>query len=159
EEVAEHNIFNEVGGINATAGGELTLKQNSAYPIGTYAEIGRDPINSLLNSLSTLGDEDGIGIQILIRPADEGWASRSKELAKKKRQGKSSKGGFMESFGWFVSALEAFWKPPEQSGSKPGEGLSNYEESLVASVEEKTRKPGFETMIRVVTSSNVADRS
>lgn len=159
EEVAEHNIFNEVGGINATSGGELKLKQDSAYPIGTYGDIGRDPINSLLNSLSTLGDEDGVGIQLLIRPADESWASKSSEVAKKKRQGKSSKGGFMESFGWFVSAMEALWRPPEQSGSKPGEGLSGHEESLVASIEEKTRRPGFETMIRVITSSNVADRS
>lgn len=158
EEVAEHNIFNQVGGINATSGGELTLKQDSAYPIGTYGDIGRDPINSLLNALSTLGDEDGVGIQLLLRPANEGWTTKSKEVAKKKRQGHSSKSGFMESFGWFVSALEALWKPPEQS-HKPGEGLSSYEESVVASVEEKTRKPGFETLIRVVTSSNVADRS
>ena len=159
EEVAEHNIFNEVGGINATSGGELTLKQDAAYPIGTYADIGRDPINTLLNALSTLGDEDGVGIQLLLRPAEEGWTSKSSELAKKKRQGKSSKGGFMESFGWFISALEAFWKPPEHSSSKPGESLSSHEESLIASVEEKTRKPGFETLIRIITSSNVADRS
>lgn len=159
EEVAEHNIFNEVGGINATSGGELTLKQNAAYPIGTYGDIGRDPINSLLNSLSTLGDEDGVGIQLLLRPADEAWTSKSLELAKKKRQGKSSKGGFMESFGWFIAALEALWRPPEHDSGKPGEGLSSHEESLVASVDEKTRRPGFETLIRVITSSNVSDRS
>ncbi|MEX2014606.1 MAG: ATP-binding protein [Candidatus Saccharimonadales bacterium] len=160
EEVAEHNIFNEVGGINATSGGELTLKQDAAYPIGTYGDIGRDPINSLLNSLATLGDEDGVGIQLLLRPANEGWTGKSTELAKKKRQGKSSKGGgFMESFGWFISAMEALWKPPEQGSGRPGENLSSHEESLVASVEDKTRKPGFETLIRVITSSNVADRS
>ena len=162
EEVAEHNIFNEVGGINATSGGELTLKQDSAYPIGMYAEINRDPINSLLNSLSTLGEEDGVGIQLLIRPAHEGWTGKSSELAKKKRAGKdSSKDGFMGTFGWFISAAAALWRPPEEKlhAPKPGEGLSSHEESLVASIEEKTRKPGFETMIRVITSSNVAERS
>ena len=65
EEVAEHNIFNKVGGINGTNGGELVLKQDFVYPIGTYRDINRDPILSLLNSLSTLDKEDGVGIQIL----------------------------------------------------------------------------------------------
>lgn len=162
EEVAEHNIFNEVGGINATNGGELTLKQDSAYPIATYGEINRDPINTLLNSLATLGEEDGVGVQLLIRPAHEGWTEKSSEVAKKKREGKGKgKNGFSETMGWLVTAMEALWKPPEESGggdshSKP---LSSHEESLVASVEDKTRKSGFETLIRIVTSSNVADRS
>lgn len=159
EEVAEHNIFNEVGGINATTGGELTLKQDYAYPIGTYAEINRDPINSILNSLSTLGEEDGVGIQLLLRPAHEGWASHSSETAKHKRQGKKKKSGFSQTFSWLVQLLEAFAKPPEDSGHSGGESLSSYEESVVSSIEDKTRKPGFETLIRVVTSSNVASRS
>ena len=37
--------------------------------------------------------------------------------------------------------------------------MSSHEESVVASIEEKTRKAGFETKIRIVTSSNVADKS
>ena len=88
EEVAEHNIFSPVGGISSTMGGELTLKQSFAYPIATFQDIKRDPINSLLNSLSTLEKEDGAGIQILIRPADSNWRKTASALASKKRDGK-----------------------------------------------------------------------
>lgn len=35
EEVSEHNIFSPVGKINSTLGGELSLKENFAYPVAT----------------------------------------------------------------------------------------------------------------------------
>ena len=67
EEVAEHNIFSQVGGINGTTGGELTLKENYAYPIATYQDLKRDAMQSILNALSDLDKEDGVGIQFLFR--------------------------------------------------------------------------------------------
>lgn len=161
EEVAEHNIFSQVGGISATLGGELTLKEDFAYPISTYQDIKRDPINSLLNALSTLEKEDGVGIQMLIRPADDGWRKKAGELAKKKRKGKDGhKAPEIKAVGWFASALEALWRPPEQkSGSSGDDPLSSHEEGIVAAIEDKTKKAGFETSIRVITSSNIAQRS
>jgi hypothetical protein len=161
EETAEHNIFNSVGKITGTIGGELSLKEDSSYPIATYQDLKRDPINSVLNALSTLEKEDGAGIQLLIRPADDSWRKKSSELAKKKRKGK--KGGKLldlEGLGWFAKALEALWRPPEHSSTPSAEdALSNHEEGIVVAVEEKTKKPGFETTIRVISSSNVAQRS
>lgn len=161
EEVEEHNIFSKVGKISSTLGGEITLKEDFAYPISTYQDLKRDPINSLLNALSTLEKEDGAGIQLLIRPADEGWRKKASEYAKKKRSGKHHNSGIdLGGFHWFIKALEALWKPPEHgSGSGSEDKLSGHEEAVVASIEEKTKKAGFETTIRVITSSNVAQRS
>jgi predicted PurR-regulated permease PerM len=51
EEVAEHNIFSPVGKVSGTLGGELTLKENYAYPIATYQDLKRDSLQSLLNAL------------------------------------------------------------------------------------------------------------
>src|SRR5438045_936671 len=73
EEVAEHNIFSQVGKTSGTLGGELTLKEHFAYPIATYQDLKRDAMQSLLNAMSTLGKEDGVGVQILMRPADPSW--------------------------------------------------------------------------------------
>ncbi len=70
EEVAEHNIFSPVGRISGTLGGELVLKEDFAYPIGTYQEIKRDTMQAILNAFSNLTKEDGAGIQILLRPAE-----------------------------------------------------------------------------------------
>lgn len=161
EETSDHNIFSSVGKISSTIGGELTLKENFAYPIATYQEIKRDPIQSLLNALSTLDKEDGVGIQILVRPAPDDWRKKAAEVAKQKRKGKSAGGPDLSSFSWFGRIIEALWKPPEGSGGgKDGsDPLSSHEESLVGSIDEKTRKPGFETSIRIITSSNIAQKS
>src|SRR5579862_8815801 len=93
EEVAEHNVFSQVGRITGTLGGEMTLKESYAYPIGTYEDIKRDTMQPLLNALSSLTKEDGAGVQILLRPADPAWRKTSKAEADKKR-GKKGGGGF-----------------------------------------------------------------
>lgn len=155
EEVAEHNIFSEVGKTNGTLGGELTLKKHFAYPIATYQDLKRDPMQALLNAMSTLGKEDGAAIQFLIRPAHSSWRDRAKEIAKKKRDGNKKTG---------VSALAknlavAFVKPPESKEDAKKPELSNLDQTIVNSIDDKTSHPGFEVMIRVVVSSNVSQRS
>lgn len=91
EEVSEHNIFSTVGKITGTAGGELVLKENYAYPIATYQDVKRDLMLSILNALSTMQEGDGAGIQILIRPANSSWRKNAKSVASNKRKGKDQK--------------------------------------------------------------------
>jgi hypothetical protein len=158
EEVAEHNIFSPVGKINGTVGGELTLKEPYAYPIATYQDLKRDGMQSLLNALSGLGKEDGAGIQILMRPADPGWTKTANSMASKKRKGNDKK---LFSGGLAKDLATAFVKPPEggkDSESKPPE-LSNLEQARYDAIDEKTRHPGFEVVIRVVVSSNISQRA
>lgn len=160
EEVAEHNIFNSVGGISSTFGGELTLKENFAYPIATYQDIKRDPINSILNSLATLEKEDGAGIQLLIRPADGGWRKKAAAFASKKRAGKEKGKGSAQLLSWTSDLAGALIKPPEEkSGGGSEKTLSSLEEATLNAIDEKTKHPGFETTIRVIASSNIAQRS
>lgn len=157
EEVAEHNIFSPVGRISGTIGGELTLKEPFAYPIATYQDIKRDPLQSLLNALSTLDKEDGIGIQILMRPADSGWRKKASGVASGKRKGKESKKAGHHAL-QFASAL---WKPPEtKEGEKPKEkDLSNMDQAIYDAIDDKTRHAGYETLIRVVASSNISQKA
>lgn len=159
EEVPEHNIFSPVGRINSTLGGELTLKEDYAYPIATYQDIKRDPMHSVLNALSTLDKEDGVGIQILIRPAESHWRKHASGLASKKRKGEDHKKGG-EIFWWAKQLFIALVKPPEdKSGDHASKERSSHEDALLNAIDEKTRHPGYETAIRVISSSNIAQRS
>jgi hypothetical protein len=161
EEVAEHNIFSPVGKISGTMGGELTLKENFAYPIATYQDLKRDAMMSLLNSLSTLDKEDGVGIQILMRPAHEGWRKAANGTASKKRKGKESKQGTALAGNWLRQVIWAFVKPPEDKGgsSQDGPQLSSLEQATLDAIDEKTRHAGYETLVRIVTSSNISQRA
>lgn len=160
EEVEERNIFNQAGKLSGTIGGEFTLKKNFVYPIATYQESKRDAARALLNALSSATREDGIAVQLLLRPAREGWAKNSIDAANKIKKEKGvKKSGFGGAIG-LKDVMEALWKPPEKSDVKPEDKqLTSLEQSLVDSIEEKTRHPGYEVLVRVVVSSNTAARS
>lgn len=160
EEVEEHNIFNQAGKISGTIGGEFTLKKNYVYPISTYQESKRDAARALLNALSAANRDDGVAIQLMIRPAGDGWAKNSIFTANKIKKDKGVKSDGLASLFQPKNLMEALWKPPEAKEIKPEDKqLSSLEQGLVEAIEEKTRHPGYETLIRVVVSSNTSTRS
>ncbi len=158
EEVSERNIFNPAGKMSGTIGGEFTLKKNFAHPIATYQESKRDAARAMLNALSAASREDGLGIQILIRPAFTGWNRSAVTVAENIKKNKGIKKGFGAVTA--TGIMEALWKPPESKETKPEDKqLSSLEQAEVEAIEDKTRYPGYETLIRVVASSNTAGKS
>lgn len=156
EECEEHNIFSPVGKISGTIGGELTLKKEFSYPIATYQETKRDAMQAILNALTVLTREDGAAIQILLRPAAEKWTKVSLARAAKIRKEKGTVGGA----GGMRDIAGALWKPPEKKDIKPEDKqLSSLEQSTVDAIEDKTRHPGYEVLIRIIASSNTSARS
>lgn len=159
EEVDERNLFNPAGRMSGTIGGEFTLKKEFAFPIATYQEAKRDASRALLNALAGATRDDGVGIQILIRPAYQGWVKTAVGVAEQIKKGKGGKGpSFSASDA--KGLMEALWRPPE-SGDKKDEAkpLSSLEQSKVEVIEDKTRYPGYETLVRVVASSSTAGKS
>ena len=154
EEVEDHNIFSPTGKISGTIGGEVILKQDYPYPIATVNQLKRDAMQALINALSSLESGDGAGVQIMLRPARSGWEKASTSLVNKKRKDKGK-----NSVGW-RSILAAPLKVPEKKDEEPSDKqLSSLEQSVLDSIEEKTKHPGYEVLIRVITSSSTAARS
>lgn len=162
EETAEHNIFNRVGKINAVMGGEFVLKKPYAYPIATYQELKRDTMQAILNALSTLDKEDGATIQILIRATDAKWRQTAGSMASDIRKGKQNTSNLQGAASLGKQIVQALVKPPENDGADKNDKrpeLSNLDQAILDSVDDKTRYQGYETLIRVVVSSNVAQRT
>lgn len=161
EEVTEHVVFSQVGKISGTIGGEFTLKKSYSYPIATYLEAKHDASRALLNAISSAGREDGVGLQFLIRPAREGWTRSSINLADKITKDKGFKRSGLQSVFSPKDVMEALWKPPESLEKKEDEKhqLNAVEQSAIEAIQEKTRYPGYEVLVRVVVSSNTAARS
>ena len=164
DEVPDDNIFSPIGKLSGTVGGELVLKDQFAYPIATYQELKRDPMQTILNSFSSLDKEDGAGIQFLLRPADSSWRKSASEYAQSKREGKSPKKftigkGLYDLVVYIVTRV--FVTPdPNKKDSKPEDKkTSNLDQGISDSIEEKVKYPGFETLIRVVASSDKLEKS
>lgn len=154
EEVEEHNLFSPVGKLSGTIGGEMSLKEDFIRPVATYQESKRDTMTALLNALSELGDDDGAGIQILIRPAKQGWHSRGLKVAQDLKDGKEKQGFLQQTKG--LGAI--LWKPPEAI-DKETKQLTNLQQSEIDAIENKTKYPAYETLIRVVASSNTIQQA
>ncbi len=157
EEVKERNIFSQMGKMSGTIGGEFTLKKDFVYPIATYQESKRDASRALLNALSAASRQDGVAVQLLLRPAREGWTKQSIAMAEHIVKNKGIKSGSAVKS---RDILEALWKPPEVGEAKPEDKqLTSLEQAAVDAIQEKTRYPGYEVLVRVVVSSNTAARS
>jgi hypothetical protein len=161
EEVEENNVFSEIGKIDGTIGGEFSFRKSYENSIATFQDSKRDSMRAIINALSVAGKEDGVGVQILIRPANSNWAKKIEKVTKNIRDGKKT-GGF--SSGWMSNVgdmLEVLWKPPSVSKTEGGEvkTISGADQAKIESLEEKARYSGFESMIRLVASSNTATRS
>jgi len=169
EEAEEHNLFSQAGKIGGVIGGEFELKEDFHNPIATFQETKRDGMQSLLNSLSGLTKEDGVGVQIMIRPADKNWTKDSLSAAANmsdKKYNSQNKGGVKGIGSWLAQIPAALTTSPEDSGQssapkteKQSENVTKLEQAHIDAIEEKTRYPGYETLVRVIASSNTSARS
>lgn len=163
EEVDDPNVFSKVGKISGTIGGEFTLKKSYVHPIATYEDSKRDAMRAILNALSVATKDDGIGVQILLRPAQEGWTHVSKKTVEKVKRDRALGKKSTASGGRLArDMLEALWKAPNADAKKDHEvdvQLTAIEQKEIEAIEQKTAHPGYEVLIRIVASSTTAARS
>ena len=163
EEAEEINIFPEGMGAESVAGGELSLKKNFIYPINTFKETKRDASLAILNAMSAVKKSEGMTLQMIIRPTDGSWTRSSASETEKIREGKSRSGsGAQKILDFITDAAFAFWRSPEEhkyENSEEKKPLSNLQQEEIQAIEEKTKHPGFETMIRVVAATSSKQRS
>ena len=169
EEVADPNFFSAEGKIDAVSGGELRLKEDYYYPISTYEDSKRDVALGLINAMSVAKKGDGIGLQIMFRPTDGGWVQKSLERVQNIKDGKkwkNSTGNLINravyNAGNFVGDVaRALWEPPSEHEKYQDENkvLTNLQQEEIQKIEEKTKYPGFEVLVRIVASSSSKARS
>lgn len=161
EETSRENIFSREGKIDGVVGGELSLKKEFVYPINTYQDTRRDASLALLNAMSMAKDGDGVGVQVMVRPIGNDWIKKSNDRVQKIKGGdqKNSSGSSVGNLARDI--IEAPWKVPdahEKVNSEP-KILTNLEQEEISKIENKTKYPAFETLIRIVTSSKDRARS
>ncbi|PIU01915.1 hypothetical protein COT68_00685 [bacterium (Candidatus Torokbacteria) CG09_land_8_20_14_0_10_42_11] len=165
EEVSEYNFYQSESAVAAT---NMILSRDNVFPIKTYKNLENDPLSSLANALSKMDKNEGGGIQIILRPAKEGWRTRGMAAARKVQQGvrpgdavggKSVAGKMAKFAGEIVTTAvsgPSSKKAPEVQGQKQVEAppsLTPMQQETVKALEEKANKVAFETNIRLVVAS------
>ncbi|MBU0645895.1 type IV secretion system DNA-binding domain-containing protein [Patescibacteria group bacterium] len=147
EEVEDYNIFSPTGVI---LGSYLTLKRENGFPIKTYRQLDKDPLNALTNVLSKLPADEGAVFQYVVRSAPGAWRKRGVKIAQDMQQGMSLEeaiSGKKKSSVKELTGLSAEDKKPEKEHR-----LSPQEEETVKGLEEKASKGGMEVCVRLMVS-------
>ncbi len=155
EEVEEYNIFNPEWKNQGIFGGEFFLAKPYHFPLKTYKKMDAEPLESVLNTLSKLGEKEGAAIQILLRPIDPSVMKKSKQHVKSQIQGKKKNNWGLA--GEFFDA--AMVKEASKEASSEPVRLTAMEEEVNKAIEEKAGKAVFETKIRVIVSASDRHRS
>ena len=160
EEKREDNIFVGGNGINGVAGAELTLNKEYILPIATYEDTKRDASTAILTALSNVGQNEGVAVQILFRPAQKNWSEKSKTYIENIQSGKKTK---MVGDGIGVIAMDIlrapFEVPEMHEKHEETTTITQVKQDEMAAVANKMRYPAFETLIRIVASSESKPRS
>ncbi len=162
-EESDYNIFKPDSHI---VGAYLHFKSRSAFPLKTYKQLESDPLLSLLNPLSKLSENEGALIQYVIRPAPPAWRSQGVSMIREIRGGQkfenvASRSGVSKS----LNKWKKFFSSGKKDNSKQGPGatepyrLTQQEEEMVKSMEEKLSLGGLELTIRLVSSAPTREKA
>lgn len=152
-------------------GTEFTLGKPSAYPLRTFSEFEhqlsgelKDPLSTLLETLSRLKKGEQVWIQILVAPRDQDWIKESHALTDKLKGRPAKKkapplwqhvvehgiGFAVETVNQVAGAGGASEKKPDKKEENKVMNLSPGERRMLEQIELKASKIGFGCKIRFV---------
>lgn len=107
----------------------MTLSSSDFFPIRTYRDLPTDPLSSITSVLAKMEEGEGAAIQILIQPSDGKWRKNGHSYISKTKRDESN---------------------PEKASFK-------VDPKALEAIEQKTSKPGFNTVVRIVVSSSTKE--
>lgn len=123
------NEYNIFSSEGKVAFTSIKLKNYDYMPIKVFKDLPTDPLSSLTSVLAKMGQGEGAAMQVMVSPADGKWRKFGKK---------------------HISGTKKSESDPEtakySSNSKELEGIEN-----------KTSKPGFNVVIRIVVSSSTKE--
>jgi len=155
EQIDDYNIFKPDSHVVSTY---MVPEKKYWYPFKAYTRMTADPLNGVVNSLSKISKDDGAAIQFMIRPVKEGWQEKGREQASEIFQNKKqSKFSWYNPISWFATMFELLFKGEKSVLNMDKDGVSTRTTPItdeeVKAMEEKNSKSGFETIIRLISSS------
>lgn len=167
EKVDDYNLFTANSRVFAST---IKPKRNFIFPLKTYNKMEADPMNSLVNAMSKLGDGEAMAIQVVVRSARGAWHSQVSKVVRDikggKRAGEALSANKMGKIMTFIGSVARDANPSKPKKDEAGRlqeperyVLSSKEEEMLKGFEEKNSKAGLDVNIRVVASAKDASHA
>lgn len=161
ENKEDYNIFFPQA---ITACSYASHSTHEALPLKTYDKMEGDPMSIILSSFTKIAkDDEGLALQILIRPAGDVFAKRFGSMLEDLRKGETLKRAidkqdlFKESLHLIGEMFSS--KTKEEKDKEKEKKVGLVEENASKLIQEKLSKSIVETNIRIVSSAPSLGRS
>ena len=153
---------------NTVSGGELVMKKEVEYPIMTFQDMKWDAQLALLNAFSKVKKGEGMGLQVMFRPLPSSWTKNAEQIIKNIKSGKKSWGSGgtylpLRVLNLFLDILKAPFEVPDEhkydKNEQEKEELTQKKQEEIQAIDNKSKYPAFECLIRIVAHSNSKARS
>lgn len=129
---------------------ELTLTDNEMLPIKSFQSFEVDPLAGITATLAKLDESsEEVWIQVLARPIADDWHRRASSYASRIKNGNANFDLLSGGGKYFLQAVEALWKPPEQGAGSSSPDLSERDKTRISEIENKSVKLGYQVKIRI----------
>lgn len=152
----DYNLFKPQSHIMAAS---LFLKSRSAFPLKTFKKMDADPLLAILNPLSKIAENEGALVQYIVRPASSKWRKQGVHMIRDIREGQkfeyvAHRSAFMRGIHKWQKVLFPKHKDPSKQGQTEQYHLTQMEEEMVKTMEEKISHGGLELTVRLVSSAD-----
>lgn len=161
EQREDYNIFHNHA---ITACSYASHSTHPVLPIKTYTQMEADPMSLIMSSFTKIAkDNEGLALQVLVRPAGDVFAKRFGEMLEDLRKGETLKrtidkqSVLKESI--YILGTLFDTKTKEQIEEEKKKKITHVDENAAKLVQEKLSKTIVETNIRIISSSTSLART
>ncbi len=158
----DYNIFHNHA---ITTTSYATHVTHPVLPIKTYKEMEGDPMALVISSFTKLAkDNEGLALQILIRPAGDVFAKRFGTMLEDLRKGETlkrtiDKQSLLKESLHTIGQMFSVGKSNEEIEEEKKKKLTHVDENATKLVQEKLSKTIIETNIRIISSASTLARA
>ncbi len=154
EKVAsDYTIFEPDGEVAASY---LMQKDTLFIPINTYEDLGRDPLEPIVNSVSGIEADEGAGVQIVIRPSSTNLSVKGEWLLRKiVEERRTLRDAVSRVHGnILIRGLkemgDIFLSKNKEEEKKMPERRPRVDDAVIEMIRAKIKKPIFDVNIRLI---------
>jgi hypothetical protein len=158
----DYNIFHTHA---ITACSYASHATHPALPIKTYASMEADPMSLIIASFTKVAkDNEGLALQILIRPAGDVFAKRFGEMLEDLRKGETlkrvlDKQSVLKESLHLLGQIFSSPKTKEEIETDREKKTTHVDENATKLIQEKLSKTIIETNIRIISSASTLART
>ena len=161
DQVEDYNIFTDTSVVAAKA---LVPSKQFTSVFRTYSSLKSDPLSTITNAFSKLKETEGAAVQIIVKPARNGWQEKLQKEATSLINPKKKHRKWWNPITWPGVLLDIMATGEQaislnEEDKSTGERVSQMAEEYSKSVDEKASGPGFTTTIRLVASADTPTKA